>query len=67
MNINDRAKVLVESLPFIQKFNNKIIVVKYGGNAMISEELQESVINDIVLMKCVGFKPGKRCVWMAHP
>ena len=57
MNINDRAKVLVESLPFIQKFNNKIIVVKYGGNAMISEELQESVINDIVLMKCVGFKP----------
>ena len=56
MNINDRAKVLVESLPFIQKFNNKIIVVKYGGNAMISEELQESVINDIVLMKCVGLQ-----------
>lgn len=57
MNINDRARVLVESLPFIQKFNNKIIVVKYGGNAMISEELQKSVISDIVLMKCVGFKP----------
>lgn len=57
MNINDRARVLVESLPFIQKFNNKIIVVKYGGNAMISQELQKSVINDIVLMKCVGFKP----------
>lgn len=57
MNINDRARVLVESLPFIQKFNNKIIVVKYGGNAMISEELQRSVISDIVLMKCVGFKP----------
>ena len=57
MNINERANVLVESLPFIQKFNGKIIVVKYGGNAMINEELQESVINDIVLMKCVGFKP----------
>ena len=57
MNMNERASVLVESLPFIQKFNNKIIVVKYGGNAMISEELRESVINDIVLLKCVGFKP----------
>ena len=57
MNINERANVLVQSLPFIQKFNGKIIVVKYGGNAMISEELRESVINDIVLMKCVGFKP----------
>ena len=57
MNINERANILVQSLPFIQKFNGKIIVVKYGGNAMISEELRESVINDIVLMKCVGFKP----------
>lgn len=57
MNINERANILVQSLPFIQKFNGKIIVVKYGGNAMISDELRESVINDIVLMKCVGFKP----------
>ena len=47
MNINDRAEVLVQSLPFIQKFNDKIIVVKYGGNAMISEEFQKNVINDI--------------------
>ncbi|NLK95711.1 MAG: acetylglutamate kinase [Clostridiales bacterium] len=57
MNLNDRASILVQSLPYIQKYNNKIIVVKYGGNAMISEELRETVINDIVLMKCVGFKP----------
>ena len=57
MNLNDRASILVQSLPYIQKYNGKIIVVKYGGNAMISEELRETVINDIVLMKCVGFKP----------
>lgn len=57
MNLNDRASILVQSLPYIQKYNGKIIVVKYGGNAMISEELRQTVINDIVLMKCVGFKP----------
>ena len=57
MNLNDRANILVQSLPYIQKYNGKIVVVKYGGNAMISEELRETVINDIVLMKCVGFQP----------
>lgn len=57
MNHSDRANILVQSLPYIQQYNGKIIVVKYGGNAMISEELRETVINDIVLMKCVGFKP----------
>lgn len=57
MDFNDRANILVQSLPYIQKYNGKVIVVKYGGNAMISEELKERVINDIVLMKCVGFKP----------
>ncbi|MDS0528224.1 acetylglutamate kinase [Clostridium sp. SHJSY1] len=57
MNHSDRADILVQSLPYIQQYNGKIIVVKYGGNAMISEELRETVINDIVLMKCVGFKP----------
>ena len=57
MNLNDRASILVQSLPYIQQYNGKIIVVKYGGNAMVSEELRETVINDIVLMKCVGFKP----------
>lgn len=57
MNLNDRASILVQSLPYIQQYNGKIIVVKYGGNAMISDELRARVINDIVLMKCVGFKP----------
>lgn len=57
MNLDDRASILVQSLPYIQEYNGKIIVVKYGGNAMVSEELRETVINDIVLMKCVGFQP----------
>ena len=50
----DRAQVLVEALPYIQKYYQKTIVVKYGGNAMISEELRQAVINDIVLLKLVG-------------
>lgn len=52
-----RAKTLVEALPYIQMFNNKIIVIKYGGSAMIDEELKMSVIKDISLMKLVGIKP----------
>jgi len=50
----DRAQVLVEALPYIQKYYQKTIVVKYGGNAMISEELRKAVISDIVLLKLVG-------------
>ncbi len=50
----DRAQVLVEALPYIQQYNGKTIVVKYGGNAMISEELRRAVINDIVLLRLVG-------------
>ena len=57
MDLNERAEILVQSLPYIQHYNGKIIVVKYGGNAMISDELRETVINDIVLMKCIVFKP----------
>lgn len=57
MDLNERAEILVQSLPYIQHYNGKIIVVKYGGNAMISDKLRETVINDIVLMKCIGFKP----------
>lgn len=52
-----KASVLVEALPYIQRFNRKIIVVKYGGSAMIDEELKRSVIEDVVLLKLVGFKP----------
>lgn len=44
----------MEALPYIQKFNGKTIVVKYGGNAMVSEELRQAVISDIVLLSLVG-------------
>ena len=56
-NILQKAQVLVEALPYIQRFNRKIIVVKYGGSAMVDEELKNSVIQDVVLLKLVGFKP----------
>lgn len=52
-----KAEVLIEALPYIQKFNRKIIVVKYGGSAMNNEELQKNVIKDVTLLKLVGFKP----------
>ena len=53
----EKAGVLIEALPYIQKFNRKIVVVKYGGSAMSNEELQKNVIKDVVLLKLVGFKP----------
>ena len=52
-----KAEVLIEALPYIQKFNRKIIIVKYGGSAMLDEQLKENVIKDVVLLKLVGFKP----------
>lgn len=52
-----KAEVLIEALPYIQRFNRKIIVVKYGGAAMLDESLKEKVIEDVVLLKLVGFKP----------
>ncbi len=52
-----KAEVLIEALPYIQKFNRKVIVVKYGGSAMTNEELQKNVIKDVTLLKLVGFKP----------
>lgn len=58
MNITnqDRAKILIEALPYIQKYYNKIVVVKYGGNAMINEELKNAVMGDIVLLSLIGIK-----------
>ena len=53
----DKAGVLVEALPYIQEFFGKTIVIKYGGNAMVSEELKEKVMQDIALMKYVGIRP----------
>ena len=54
---NDKAAILVEALPYIQEFYGKIVVVKYGGNAMINEELKEKVMQDVALMKYVGIQP----------
>lgn len=56
-SIMHKAEVLVEALPYIQKFNRKIVVVKYGGSAMLDDHLKEDVIKDVVLLKLVGFKP----------
>ena len=55
--VMEKANVLIEALPYIQKFNRKIVVVKYGGSAMADEELQRNVIKDVTLLKLVGFKP----------
>ncbi|MGI6118496.1 MAG: acetylglutamate kinase [Bilifractor sp.] len=53
----EKAEVLVEALPYIQRFNRKVIVVKYGGSAMVDETLKETVIKDVVMLKLCGFKP----------
>ncbi|MBQ6999253.1 MAG: acetylglutamate kinase [Clostridia bacterium] len=52
----DRAKILVNALPYIQEYNGKIVVIKYGGNAMINETLKNSVVHDIVLLRLIGVK-----------
>ena len=55
--IMHKAEVLIEALPYIQRFNRKIIVVKYGGSAMADDTLKMNVVKDVVLLKLVGFKP----------
>ncbi len=52
-----KAEILIESLPFIKKFYNKTIVIKYGGNAMVSEELKDNFALDVVMMKYIGINP----------
>lgn len=52
----DRARILVHALPYIQQYNGKIIVVKYGGNAMIDGELKQAVMRDVVLLSLIGIK-----------
>lgn len=54
MEVSNRAQVLVQAMPYIQKYAGKTIVVKYGGNAMINEELKSAVMSDIVLLQLVG-------------
>ena len=53
----EKASVLIETLPYMQQFAGKTVVIKYGGNAMINEELKQSVIQDIVLLKYIGMRP----------
>ncbi len=53
----EKAKTLIEALPYIKEFNSKIVVIKYGGSAMVDDRIKETVIEDIVLMKLVGLKP----------
>ena len=55
--VMEKASVLIEALPYIQRFNRKIIVVKYGGSAMVDENLKKQGIQDCTLLKLVGFKP----------
>jgi len=52
----DKSQVLIDALPYIQKYNNKILVIKYGGNAMTNKELKDAVMTDIVLLSLVGVK-----------
>ena len=62
-----KAAVLIEALPYIQRFNRKIVVVKYGGSAMVDEELKKKVIQDVVLFSLV-LRPGRRRIKeKSHP
>ena len=57
MNYTQHANIFVQALPYIQEYYGKTIVIKYGGNAMINDNLTQTVINDIILMKCIGINP----------
>ena len=56
-NDNNRAGILVEALPYIKRFWNKIVVIKYGGSAMQDSELEKLIIKDIILLKYIGMNP----------
>jgi len=56
-NAKDKAKILAEALPYIQRFHGKTIVIKYGGNAMIEDNLKQGFARDVVLLKLVGMNP----------
>ncbi|MGN0993777.1 MAG: acetylglutamate kinase, partial [Butyricicoccus sp.] len=56
LDSNTKAQVLIEALPYLQEYNGQTVVVKYGGNAMINEELKDAVIHDLVLLSLVGIK-----------
>ena len=60
-----QAQTLVEALPYIQKFTGKTIVIKYGGNAMISDEPRKAVMSDIILLSPVGIRGGVGLTWFS--
>ena len=62
LNALEKAQVLIEALPYIQRFNRKIIVVKYGGSAMVDEKLKKQVIQDVTLLKA-GWIQTDHCAW----
>lgn len=53
----EKAKILTEALPYIKEFNGITVVIKYGGSALVNEDIKNTLIKDIALMKYVGFKP----------
>ena len=53
---SERASVIIEALPYIQEYTNKVVVIKYGGSAMLNDELKQAVMGDIVLLSLVGVK-----------
>ena len=57
MSIEQKIETLMEAVPYLSKYQGKIVVIKYGGNAMINEELKANVIRDVVLLKTLGLKP----------
>ena len=56
LSTTDKAGVLIQALPYIQKYTDKIVVIKYGGNAMIDDALKQAVMSDLVLLSLVGIK-----------
>ena len=57
LNSMERAEILLESLPYIRRFYNKTIVIKYGGHAMVDDELKDKFAQDVVMMKYIGINP----------
>ena len=53
----ERAEILIEALPYIRRFFNKTVVIKYGGHAMVDGELKDNFARDVVLMKYIGINP----------
>ena len=51
-----RANIMIEALPYLQKYNGKVVVIKYGGNAMTNERLKQAVMRDVVMLSIVGIK-----------